>query len=70
MSVEITQQMVQFVYERINFHSHGQEGIAEGLAEVLALPEVRAAIYADVRREIEAKLKAAGVTGYSVEGLL
>lgn len=29
--------------------------VRAGLAAVLALPEVRAAIYADVRREVEAK---------------
>ncbi len=67
MTVEITPKMTQLIYERINFHSHSDEGIAEGLAEVLALPEVREAIYADVRREMEAKLKAIGVVGYSVE---
>ena len=42
-------------------------GIREGLAAVLSMPEVRQAIYFEVRSESDAKLKAMGVTGYSLE---
>jgi hypothetical protein len=66
MSVEITNRMVQLIYGRINFVSHDDSGIREGLADVLALPEVRQAIHDDVRRETEQKLRDMGVTGYTV----
>lgn len=35
--IEVTKEMVQLVYSRIDFVNHGDDGIAEGLAEVLAL---------------------------------
>jgi hypothetical protein len=38
-----------------------------GIAAVLSMPEVRQAIYDQVRRESDEKLKAMGVTGYSLE---
>lgn len=37
--IEVTKQMVQEIYSRIDFHYHGDDGIAEGLAVVLALVE-------------------------------
>jgi hypothetical protein len=37
--IEVTDEMVQLVYERINFVDHGDEGIREGLAAVLAIVE-------------------------------
>lgn len=66
MTAEITNKMVQLIYERIDFVSHDDTGIREGLADVLALPEVRQAIHDDVRRENEQKLRDLGVTGYSL----
>lgn len=37
--IEPTDEMVQLVYERIDFHDHGDDGIREGLAAVLAIVE-------------------------------
>jgi hypothetical protein len=37
--IEPTDEMVQLIYERIDFHNHGDDGIREGLAAVLALVE-------------------------------
>lgn len=37
--IEVTDEMVQLVYERINFWDHGSDGIREGLAAVLAIVE-------------------------------
>lgn len=37
--IEPTDEMVQLIYERIDFVNHGDDGIREGLAAVLALLE-------------------------------
>lgn len=67
MSIEITDELVadtrNLIDERVS-----SESVYDMLTVVLNRPEIRDAIYADVRREVEAKLKAAGVTGYSIEG--
>jgi hypothetical protein len=67
VSIEISDAMVQLIYERINFVSHDHSGIREGLADVLALPEVRQAIHAEVQREKDQNLRDMGVTGYTLE---
>ena len=73
MSIEITGKLVNLAVGEFNAAggvSLGQHAsMRAALTAVLSLPEVRDAIYADVRREIEASLKAAGVTGYTVEGI-
>lgn len=37
--IEPTDEMVQLIYERIDFWDHGSDGIREGLAAVLAIVE-------------------------------
>jgi hypothetical protein len=37
--IEVTPEMVQEIYSRIDFQMHGDDGIAEGLAVVLAIVE-------------------------------
>ena len=37
--MEVTAEMVQEIYARIDFHNHGDDGLREGLAAVLALVE-------------------------------
>jgi hypothetical protein len=37
--IEPTDEMVQLVYERIDFWNHGSDGIREGLVDVFALVE-------------------------------
>ncbi len=37
--IEPTDEMVQLIYERIDFWNHGDEGIREGLAAVFAIVE-------------------------------
>jgi hypothetical protein len=37
--IEVTKEMVQEVYSRIDFVNHGDDGIAEGLTAVLAIVE-------------------------------
>jgi hypothetical protein len=37
--IEVTDEMVQLVYEQIDFVNHGDDGIREGLAAVLAIIE-------------------------------
>jgi hypothetical protein len=49
-----TDEMVQLVYERIDFVNHGDDGIREGLAAVLAIAErdLRARIAYRIRAEL------------------
>lgn len=35
--IEVTKEMVQLIYSRIDFVNHGDDGIAEGLDAVLAM---------------------------------
>jgi hypothetical protein len=39
MTIDVTNEMVQLVYERIDFWDHSPNGIREGLAAVLAIVE-------------------------------
>lgn len=36
MTIKVTNRMVQLIYERIDFHDHGDAGIREGLQDVFA----------------------------------
>jgi hypothetical protein len=70
MSIEITDKMLDTALDvwdaELASGQRDPELIRECLAAVFALPEVRQAIYNDVRRENEQKLRDMGVTGYSV----
>jgi hypothetical protein len=68
VSIEITDEMVdRFRLNHDPANDLEQPDVRAGIAAVLAMPEVREAIHDDVRRETHEKLKAAGVTGYTLE---
>lgn len=72
MAIEITDAMIAAFDEGVDRET-GYIGrpkaavVRAGLAAVLSMPEVRQSIHDEVRRESDDKLKAMGVTGYSVE---
>jgi hypothetical protein len=56
--IQPTADMVQAIYDRLDFHKHGDDGIAEGLAVVLNMPEVRQQILRTLtHNEIEAAMR-------------
>lgn len=69
MTVEITDATVgafHVVLPRHAIHQDYVNDVRDALAAVIALPEVRQAVYDNVRRENEQKLRDMGVTSYNV----
>lgn len=64
MTIELTSEAVGIAMQLMPDTPADQ--VRAALTAVFDLPEVRQAIYEDVRRESDDKLKAMGVTGYSV----
>jgi hypothetical protein len=64
MSIELTSKAVGTAMQLMPDTPADQ--VRAALTAVLDLPEIRQAIYEDVRGESDAKLKAMGVTGYTV----
>lgn len=66
MTVEIPESIVTRACDMLDERG-STDSVREMLTTILALPEVRQAIYEDVRHELDERLKSMGVTGYSME---